>query len=383
MDPADVITRENIGKQKELSEKIIKKDLLTLTQPMDTVNKARMTCLTGPLSSGWLIAVPHSSNAMTSKEFTSLIKLRLGIPLYDSVLACDQCGAALDNYGIHAITCRTTRHNIFRDSLLDLCTEAAWAPVAEKSGLLPNGSFRPVDVFIPSFQNGKGTAIDVTITHPLQPLYLPNSVEKWGVAAEAAEAAKNVMYKDECDRSGVVFNPFAVESMGGLGQGAIQFTNNLCHRLSGRRGELRSVTMGYIRQKLSVALHRSVARSILKRDVDTEVECANFVGRGNLNEDWRISVPAAVPAATIVQPNVSITARNESAAHQSSSNTNVGDSPVIRDKGKEKEDGSDSMGTNSSAAVTATPAKPDNAPTVNAEPRDTPVVVQTILNVGT
>ena len=106
VDPADAVTIGCIGKQKELSEKINRKELLELTQPMDTVNKARMTCITGPLSSGWLNAVPHSSNTMTSNEFRSLIKLRLGIPLYDTTLACDQCGTALDNFGIHAITCR-------------------------------------------------------------------------------------------------------------------------------------------------------------------------------------------------------------------------------------------------------------------------------------
>ena len=37
------------------------------------------------------------------------------------------------------------------------------------------------------------------------------------------------------------------------------------------------------------------------------------------------------------------------------------------------------MGTSGCAAVIATPVKPANAPTVNAEPRDTPVVAQTIL----
>ena len=98
--------------------------------------------------------------------------------------------------------------------------------------------------------------------------------------------------------------------------------------------QVKKLTMGYIRQKLSVTLHRS--RSILKRDVDTEVERANFVGRGNLNEEWRISIPAAVPAATIP---VHYSEEWKCTARQSSSYINVGNLAVIKDKGKEKEDG--------------------------------------------
>ena len=87
------------------------------------------------------------------------------------------------------ITCirggdRGVRHDVFRDALLGLCSEAAWRPEPEKSGLLSNGSLRPADVWIPTYELGKGAAVDVTITHPLQPSHINKAAERWGVAAD-------------------------------------------------------------------------------------------------------------------------------------------------------------------------------------------------------
>ena len=331
----DVIEVENIGKQSELSEKISKKDLKDLKQnATHDLDKARLVCLTGPLSGSWLQAIPNNSNKLTSREFTALLKMRLGCPVYGMANSCEQCHTALDENGIHAITCRrggdrTTRHNIVRDCLYELCSEAAWAPVVEKSGLLTNGSMRPGDVFIPSYQQGKGTAIDVTIVHPLQPSYILNSVERWGCAAEAAEAAKKEKYQTECENAGVIFSPFAIESLGGMGEGAIRFTNALCQRLAGRRDESRANTMCYIRQRLSVALHRAVARSVLKRDTSLLEAGGDTMHVGNSQQgEWRI---AHLDGAPPVNSNVD----EEPEEIHLLTNRQRGQAPS--EKGKEKE----------------------------------------------
>ena len=116
--------------------------------------------------------------------------------------------------------------------MMELCSEAALSPTAENSWLSPNGNLRPADVWLPTYQNGKGVAIDVVITHPLQPLYLTKSVERWGVAAEAAEEEKKKKYTEDCRKEGFCFMPFAVESLGGLGKEAISFLNLLCLKLA-------------------------------------------------------------------------------------------------------------------------------------------------------
>ena len=161
----------------------------------------------------------------------------------------------------------------------------------------------------------------------------------------------------------MVFSPFAVESLGGLGDGAIKFTNSLCHRLSGRRGETRGVTMGYIRQKLSVALHRSVARSILKRDVGTvEMDGNEYVGGGSVDEGWRINPPAAVAAVALVHQNVSDKVKGKEIETEDSSVSNnmdnqavsiveIRDTPVAPEKTRGKRPRESDEGNSSSANV--------------------------------
>ena len=89
--------------------------------------------------------------------------------------------------------------------------------------------------------------------------------------------------------------------------------------------------MGYIRQKLSVALHRSVARSIIKRDIDAlDVEDTNYVGRGTVGEEWRMTTPTAVAVVTAVSSSVLSAARDVTLVPTESGNL------AARDKGKDK-----------------------------------------------
>ena len=294
VEPADHIGKDNIGRQFDLSDGIQRKALKQLVEPMEAVHKGRLACLQGPLSSGWLTAVPVGANEIISRHFTALLKCRLGIPLVEEGAVCEQCGKELDLYGIHMITCirggdRGVRHDVFRDALLGLCQEAAWRPEPEKSGLLSNGSLRPADVWIPTYELGRGAAVDVTITHPLQPSFINLSAERWGVAAEAAEQAKIEKYAGECEREGFVLIPLAVEALGGLAKAGMGFLNMLCQRLASRKQEPRAIVMNQIRQRLSIALHRMIAKSISKRDgLDSELNEDLGVRRNGLQE-WRLA----------------------------------------------------------------------------------------------
>ena len=78
VEPADYIDSNKIRRQFELSDKIQRKTIKELREPLDKVHQGRLACLQGPLSSGWLTAVPVKSNQIISRHFTALLKCRLG-----------------------------------------------------------------------------------------------------------------------------------------------------------------------------------------------------------------------------------------------------------------------------------------------------------------
>ena len=113
---------------------------------------------------GWIRVIPSKTLSLdfTPQEFLVIIKLWMGLPQIPTgdAYACNQCGAYLDPYGYHALTCRyggdlIHRHNRVRDSIKKACQMAGWNPILEKPGLIPNSNERPADIFNPSLTNGK------------------------------------------------------------------------------------------------------------------------------------------------------------------------------------------------------------------------------------
>ena len=63
---------------------------------------------------------------------------------------------------------RIGRHNALRDAIYQLAQQAALAPRREEQALLPGLENRPADVFLPHWQNGQDTALDITVTSTIQ-----------------------------------------------------------------------------------------------------------------------------------------------------------------------------------------------------------------------
>ena len=133
----------------------------------------------------------------------------------------------------------------------------------EKKWLVAGSKARPADIFIKDWNGGLGLALDVTVTSPLQAAF--SSSYTSGLAAITAADKKVNKYKSVAESNGFQFLPFAVESFGILEPRATKFLSTLISRLATRRQQPISVTTADVCRKLSVALHRSLARSILKR----------------------------------------------------------------------------------------------------------------------
>ena len=79
---ADKVTSSAIDSQKALSALINKQQVRDFTLGLTGVDKFRFNALQGELSSGWLTAVPDFDHRLTSAEFETCIRLRLGCDLY-------------------------------------------------------------------------------------------------------------------------------------------------------------------------------------------------------------------------------------------------------------------------------------------------------------
>ncbi|GKF29347.1 hypothetical protein Tco_0095689, partial [Tanacetum coccineum] len=81
-------------------------------------------------TSDWLRAVPISGlgQTMNSKTYRCVLCYQLGIPLFSVLKPCSACSKVFtgDIYGDHVVSCVGIigikhRHNVVRDTLVDIC----------------------------------------------------------------------------------------------------------------------------------------------------------------------------------------------------------------------------------------------------------------------
>ena len=192
-----------------------------------------------PHAGAWTTVLPSGLHFLSS-EFVSCTRYWLGIPLTDLGLDCPICLRPSDPYGDHAVACggngeRISRHNSLRDILYSAAQSAALSPRREVPSLVPGSVSRPADIFIPSWSLGQPAAMDVTVISPLQQLTLDRSASDRGYALLFAEERKNIVHFEDCRRNGIIFQPLAMETLGGWSQRAVTVLRSIGRHLGGSR----------------------------------------------------------------------------------------------------------------------------------------------------
>ena len=109
-----------------------------------------------------------------------------------------------------------SRHDRVRDRIFAACATANLSPVCEQKNLIPDNNSRPGDIYLPSWSAGQPSALDVTITSPLQPSLISDAARRCGSALTNAEYRKYEQYAHKCAELGIQFVPLAFESFGGF-----------------------------------------------------------------------------------------------------------------------------------------------------------------------
>ncbi|KAJ4431829.1 hypothetical protein ANN_20434 [Periplaneta americana] len=243
------------------SQKILDTLLSSFTSEQDI---ARLLALQESESGAWLHALPspHIGTLIDSTSFKIAMALRLGCKLCQPHQCI--CGGIADIHGHHALSCarskgRIPRHTSLNDIIKRSLTSCGIPSLLEPPDISRADGKRPDGLTLIPWSRGKSLIWDSTCVDTLAPSHLPNTSRHAASAAELAVKKKVNKYAHLLDN--YIFVPFAVETFGPWSHDAKVLVSQICQILISITGDRRCTT--YLRQRLSIAIQRGNAMSVL------------------------------------------------------------------------------------------------------------------------
>ncbi|GJV79137.1 hypothetical protein Tco_1515007 [Tanacetum coccineum] len=182
-------------------------------------------------TSDWLRVVPISGlgQTMNSKTYRCVLCYRLGVPIFSILKSCLACSRVFtgDIYGDHVVSCAgiigiKLRHNIVRDTLVDICFHSGISAGKEVDIGLGGGRdkpLRPTDMLLYLWGRRLDMCVDLTGSSPLTQTGFANFVPDRAVMDAAHH--KRVKYEAKCADIRYSFLPFLFSSLGELEKDAM------------------------------------------------------------------------------------------------------------------------------------------------------------------
>ena len=169
---------------------------------------------------------------IASSSWQKYMRYRVGVPLSAQAnIFCPGCSAPMDVLGDHALCCKSLgvygRHNALRNAVVSLACEAGCHVRPEAP--LPSTFERPADVLVEGLDADGPIAIDVAITHMLQP---SSSMAAASDSASIAnvEHRKKSQYGVLCKTHGWQFAPCVASTAGSWGHDARRILSRLIRK---------------------------------------------------------------------------------------------------------------------------------------------------------
>jgi hypothetical protein len=242
--------------------------LLRDSNPRDAI---RLSQTIGPGSSGWMAAPPSPSLGLTfdSSTYRVLLRWHLGIPLVPASLegaACPLgCGTTVDTFGDHMVCCRKNKaweRHLGIQSYLSRCLQSSAIPHRREQSAAGDLK-RDADILIPSWEAGRGLAIDVGIAHPYPPGQDHSTVSAAATILSNRCLRKDTKYSERCTSAGFSFRPLVQSTWGAFAPSCHETWTELVRRMAAHRGgPSRSLLVEEIHQGLSHALMRGVGKQL-------------------------------------------------------------------------------------------------------------------------
>ena len=174
-----------------------------------------------------------------------------------------RCGAIVDRYGLHPLSCRFSagrlpRHSALNDIIKRALSSAGFNAVLEPVGLDHGDGKRPDGMTVFPFSRGKCLIWDCSCVDSFYPSALALTATEPGSASRSAEVRKNLKYEGLCDRC--IFQAIAIETSCVFGRDTITFISLLGHLTTSISCELREAE--FLHQRLSLATVCGNAQSV-------------------------------------------------------------------------------------------------------------------------
>ncbi|GJW24930.1 putative reverse transcriptase domain-containing protein [Tanacetum coccineum] len=172
-------------------------------------------------------------------------------------------------YGDHAVSCAGIvgikhRHNLVRDTLVDICYRSGISSGKEVDiglGGERDNSLRPADVLLYSWDVGRDVCVDLTGSSPLTHTNMVDFVP--GRAVTEAAQRKRVKYEAKCTDIGYGFLPFSFSSFGELEKDAVTLLKRI--RKFSMAQDIGARAAIHIFNRISFAIAKGVGAQIVSR----------------------------------------------------------------------------------------------------------------------
>ena len=251
--------------QKSWTTPIHRKIFSGLLLSLEDSDRRRLLGCSAPGSGDWVNCLPSAPLGLrlNDDQLRIAMCLRLGSPVSTQHICV--CGVKADAHGSHALSCRRSsgrhaRHSEV-NSIIHRSLQAAGIPSRlEPVGLCRNDGKRPDGQTLMPWTRGRCLVWDATCVHRLAASYLTTSSTPGAVVATSAESRKLLKYAQLSEN--YIFQPVALETLGGIGKATWPFIQRIGSLLTGRSGDAREVA--YLRQRLGVAVQRGNAACVLE-----------------------------------------------------------------------------------------------------------------------
>ncbi|KAI5640648.1 hypothetical protein NE865_06966 [Phthorimaea operculella] len=231
---------------------------------VSTPDRARLLASFEKESGLWLNALPSPNigTLLDSCSLSLVIGLRLGLRT-NHPHDCG-CGAQVNQFGHHGLSCRKSagripRHAALNDVIRRALVSANVPAKLEPNGIVRSDGKRPDGVTLIPWQQGRSLVWDVTCVDTLAPSHLHTTSTRAGSAAANAEAAKVRKYA-EISKS-YMFSPIGFETLGPWGPEAKKLIKDISVRMYKASGDRRAGS--FLAQRISLAIQRGNAASML------------------------------------------------------------------------------------------------------------------------
>ena len=134
------------------------------------------------------------------------------------------------------------------------------------------------DVLIRCWQDGKDGAIEVTVASPLAKSNLARAAAEKGAELAQACQRKTRETADACRQEGLVFIPFAMETLGGFHSVALTQVKMLASALARSKGSDENEAKNQLLGRLSLILMRGNAIMLASRSLDEDIPLCEIDG---------------------------------------------------------------------------------------------------------